>query len=212
MADRGRVATPSRRCGGRPRACGSWRGRLREQGHQVSFTLGREVPARPGVFSLQANRKTLEGRLAPRPRRAVPSHQPDRDEAAVAAGSKRVISVDYQEEGADRRFQERRPRVAAAGRAGPGPRQGLQGQAAREGHPLRRLRPQARRGVRHGRNRHDTAQFAVNAIRSWWRHLGRERYPDAPRLTITADCGGSNGNRTRLWKAELQQPRRRDRA
>ncbi len=52
---------------------------------------------------------------------------------------------------------------------------------------------------------HDTAQFAVNSIRSWWQHLGQERYPDATALTITADCGGSNGNRTRLWKVELQK-------
>jgi Rhodopirellula transposase DDE domain len=51
---------------------------------------------------------------------------------------------------------------------------------------------------------HDTAQFAVNSIRSWWRQLGSGRYPEAKRLTITADCGGSNGNRTRLWRTELQ--------
>jgi hypothetical protein len=52
---------------------------------------------------------------------------------------------------------------------------------------------------------HDTAQFAVASIRGWWEHLGRERYPNAATLTITADCGGSNGNRTRLWKTELQR-------
>ncbi len=52
---------------------------------------------------------------------------------------------------------------------------------------------------------HDTAQFAVNSIRSWWQHLGKARYPDTPTVTITADCGGSNGNRTRLWKVELQR-------
>ncbi len=52
---------------------------------------------------------------------------------------------------------------------------------------------------------HDTAQFAVASIRGWWEHLGRQRYPDASTLTITADCGGSNGNRTRLWKTELQR-------
>lgn len=51
---------------------------------------------------------------------------------------------------------------------------------------------------------HDTAQFAVNSIRSWWEQLGAQRYPNATALTITADCGGSNGNRTRLWKVELQ--------
>jgi hypothetical protein len=38
---------------------------------------------------------------------------------------------------------------------------------------------------------HDTAQFAVSSIRSWWQHLGCDRYPDATRLQITADCGGS---------------------
>ena len=52
---------------------------------------------------------------------------------------------------------------------------------------------------------HDTAQFAVNSIRGWWEHLGRQRYPDATTLTITAACGGSNGNRTRLSKVEQQR-------
>jgi hypothetical protein len=52
---------------------------------------------------------------------------------------------------------------------------------------------------------HDTAQFAVNSIRSWWAHLGHSRYPNATKLQLTADCGGSNGNRTRLWKVELQK-------
>ncbi|MGC1239202.1 MAG: ISAzo13 family transposase [Acidimicrobiales bacterium] len=51
----------------------------------------------------------------------------------------------------------------------------------------------------------DTAAFAVAAIHSWWQQLGKPRYPDATTLTITADCGGSNGNRTRLWKTELQR-------
>ena len=50
----------------------------------------------------------------------------------------------------------------------------------------------------------DTAQFAVAAITGWWQQLGRARHPHATTLTITADCGGSNGNRTRLWKTELQ--------
>ena len=50
---------------------------------------------------------------------------------------------------------------------------------------------------------HDTAQFAVNAVRLWWEKMGHGRYPDADRLLITADGGGSNGYRTRLWKTEL---------
>ena len=50
---------------------------------------------------------------------------------------------------------------------------------------------------------HDTAQFAAAAIRAWWEKMGRQKYPDARRLMITADCGGSNGNRPWLWKQEL---------
>ena len=50
----------------------------------------------------------------------------------------------------------------------------------------------------------DTAQFAVASIRSWWYTMGMERYPHVPQLLITADGGGSNGSRNRLWKTELQ--------
>ncbi len=52
---------------------------------------------------------------------------------------------------------------------------------------------------------HDTAVFAVESIRRWWNMMGKERYPDATRLMITADSGGSNGSRIRLWKVELQK-------
>ena len=51
---------------------------------------------------------------------------------------------------------------------------------------------------------HDTASFAIESIRRWWNHMGRERYPKADELMITADCGGSNANRSKLWKVELQ--------
>ena len=51
----------------------------------------------------------------------------------------------------------------------------------------------------------DTAAFAVESIRRWWHRLGQARYPGAKRLVITADCGGSNGARVRLWKRELQR-------
>jgi hypothetical protein len=51
---------------------------------------------------------------------------------------------------------------------------------------------------------HDTPEFAVRAIRSWWVRVGRKVYPDRTQLLIEADCGGSNGNRCRAWKARLQ--------
>ncbi len=50
---------------------------------------------------------------------------------------------------------------------------------------------------------HDTAAFAVESIRRWWRGCGRQQYPHATRLLITADAGGSNSYRTRAWKTEL---------
>jgi len=52
---------------------------------------------------------------------------------------------------------------------------------------------------------HDTAEFAVESIRRWWTQMGRPAYPTAPEILITADGGGSNGTRVRLWKAELQR-------
>jgi len=52
---------------------------------------------------------------------------------------------------------------------------------------------------------HDTAAFAVQTIRRWWQDVGRLRYPEAKKLMITADGGGSNGSRLRLWKRELQR-------
>ena len=52
---------------------------------------------------------------------------------------------------------------------------------------------------------HDTAQFAVATIKKWWQKMGKKRYPFAKKIYITADCGGSNSRRSRLWKMELQK-------
>ena len=52
---------------------------------------------------------------------------------------------------------------------------------------------------------HDTAEFAVESIRRWWRQMGQAVYRHARQLLITADCGGSNGSRVRLWKVQLQR-------
>ena len=52
---------------------------------------------------------------------------------------------------------------------------------------------------------HDTAEFAVQSLRLWWKEMGSALYPGATRLLITADGGGSNGSRVRLWKVALQQ-------
>jgi transposase len=174
---------------------------LRELGHEVSYrTVARLLRALG--YSLQANRKTREGTSHP-DRDAQFQHINQTAKAAIAA-SEPVISVDTKKKELVGDFKnagrEWRPKGspelvrthdfkdAELGKAIP---YGIYDLASDEG------------WVQVGID-HDTSQFAVNSIRSWWEHLGRERYPDASTLTITADCGGSNGNRTRLWKIELQ--------
>jgi transposase len=167
-------------------------------GHNVVGDLLREMG-----YSLQANRKTREG-----------SHHPDRDAqfgyinrqvtAALAAGEP-AISVDTKKKELVGDFKnagrEYRPKsqpepvrvhdflIPELGRASP---YGVYDIGDNAG------------WVSLGID-HDTASFAVNAIRRWWQTMGRQRYPQARRLTITADGGGSNGARVRLWKLELQR-------
>ena len=52
---------------------------------------------------------------------------------------------------------------------------------------------------------HDTAEFAVMSLRLWWSEIGQKDYPDARKIFLTADSGGSNGYRVKLWKTELQK-------
>ena len=61
------------------------------------------------------------------------------------------------------------------------------------------------RGIVNVGTDHDTAEFAVNSIRTWWNLDGKKYYPKASEILITADCGGSNSYRSRLWKRELQK-------
>src|SRR3954469_24593093 len=174
---------------------------LTERGHPVSRTVVGELLAQE-KFSLQANRKTREG-----------SEHPDRDaqfahiNASVATALREqqpVISVDtkkkelvgdFKNAGREWRPQGDPEEVRVhdflqpeLGRAVP---YGLYDLAANAG------------WVGVGMN-HDTAAFAVQTIRRWWHDLGQVRYPTAERLVITADGGGSNGSRLRLWKTEVQ--------
>src|SRR5215207_10248218 len=177
-------------------------GELQAQGDQISRTLVGELLHGLG-FSLQANAKTREG----------VSH-PDRDaqfafieakvKTALAAGEP-VISVDAKKKelvgGFKNGGREWRPKgrpeevrvhdflIKELGRAVP---YGVYDLAADVG------------WVSVGVD-HDTAAFAVQMIRRWWQEVGCVRYPEAKRLIITADGGGSNGFRLRLWKRELQR-------
>ncbi len=172
------------------------------QGHRIGRTVVGELLHRQ-KFSLQANRKTHEGEGHP-DRDAQFVHINDSVKAALAAGQP-VISVDTKKKELVGDFknagQAWRPRgepeevrvhdflIKELGRAVP---YGVYDLAANAGW--------VSVGVSH-----DTAAFAVQTIRRWWAEIGSTRYPDARRLVITADGGGSNGSRVRLWKRELQR-------
>jgi transposase len=175
---------------------------LRELGHQISYTLVGDLLRALG-YSLQANRKTREGGKHP-DRDAQFGYINEKVKAALAAGEP-AISVDTKKKELVGDFKnagrEWRPRgspepvrvhdfiIPELGRAVP---YGVYDIAENAG------------WVSVGID-HDTASFAVNAIRRWWLTMGRTRYPTAKRLLITADGGGSNGTRVRLWKVELQR-------
>jgi hypothetical protein len=174
---------------------------LGARGHKISHTVVGEL-LKQQKFSLQGNRKTREG-----------DGHPDRDAqfahinssvTVALAKHQPVISVDTKKKELVGDFKnagrEWRPQgdpetvrvhdflIPALGRAVP---YGVYDIAANAG------------WVSVGIN-HDTAAFAVQAIRRWWHSVGVKRYPGAKYLTITADGGGSNGSRVRLWKRELQ--------
>lgn len=174
---------------------------LRVMGHSVGHNVVADL-LRDLNYSLQGNRKTREG-----------THTPDRDAqfhyintqvtAALEAGEP-AISVDTKKKELVGDFKnngrELRPKgdpepvrvhdfkIPELGRAVP---YGVYDIAGNTG------------WVSVGID-HDTASFAVNSIRRWWQSMGQARYPEARSLLITADCGGSNGARVRLWKRELQ--------
>lgn len=177
-------------------------GALREMGHDVvDRTVLRLLKARG--YSLQANKKTREGASHP-DRDAQFAHINETVAEAVAA-EQPVISVDTKKrelvgdfKAVGREFEPNGRPVQVRGHdfkdkeLGHAIPYGIYDLTADEG------------WVSVGITR-DTATFAVNAILAWWEHLGRERYPHATTLTITADSGGSNSPRTRLWRVELQR-------
>ena len=175
---------------------------LRGMGHATSRRRVAELLHGLG-YSLQANRKTFEGKSHP-DRNAQFEHINAKVQAALKAGEP-VISVDAKKKelvgdfkNAGREWQpEGQPEpvrvydfvIPELGRDTP---YGIYDMARNSG------------WVNVGTDR-DTAAFAVASIRRWWDSMGRADYPRAERLLITADGGGSNGSRVRLWKLELQR-------
>ncbi len=175
---------------------------LGQLGHRVSHRLVADLLHAAG-YSLQATRKTLEGGEHP-DRDAQFVHLNGQVQQQLAAGEP-AISVDtkkkelvgpfknggreWQPQGQPEAVRVHDFVVPELGRVSP---YGVYDLAHNTG------------WVNVGIN-HDTATFAVESIRRWWEQMGRALYPHATRLLITADGGGSNGARVRLWKLELQR-------
>ncbi len=175
---------------------------LRTSGHQVHFATVAKLLRGLG-YSLQANRKTKEGASHP-DRDAQFGHINETVKAALQAGQP-AISVDTKKKELVGDFKnggrEWRPKGKPELVRTHDFKDKQLGKAIPYGiYDLADDTGWVNVGIDH-----DTAQFAVASIQGWWQHLGSARYPDATVLTITADCGGSNGNRTRLWKTELQR-------
>jgi hypothetical protein len=176
-------------------------GELKAQGLSASHQLVSELLQREG-YSLQANVKTREGGTHP-DRNAQFEHINERIRQTQAEGQP-VISVDTKKKELVGDFKN----------------------SGREWHPkgqpeavrvhdfiipeLGRANPYGVYDLAHNQGwvsvgtDHDTAAFAVSTIRRWWAAMGQPLYPRAQRLLLTADGGGSNGSRNRLWKRELQ--------
>ena len=177
-------------------------GQLTRHRHAISHTKVAQLLRAQG-YSLQGNRKTEEG-----------SDHPDRDaqfchintqvKRAMARGTP-VISVDTKKKelvgnyanGGQQWLPAKTP-VLVQGHDFPQPE-------VPRAYPYGIYDFEHNTGFVNVGTDHDTAAFAVASIRGWWRHEGRFLYPGAEALLITADGGGSNGSRLRLWKLELQK-------
>jgi hypothetical protein len=175
---------------------------LQRMGHQVSRQLVAELLAAAG-YSLQANRKTREG--ARHPDRDAQFHYINRQVRRFQAAGQPVISVDTKKKELVGDFKA--PGRAWRPKGQPEPVRvhdfiiPAKGKAIPYGvYDLTRNAGWVSVGIDH-----DTASFAVRTIGRWWQKMGRPRYRRARSLLITADAGGSNGPRVRLWKWELQQ-------
>ena len=172
---------------------------LRAQGHQVSATLvGRLL--RAAGYSLQGNAKTLEGAQHP-DRDAQFRHIHDTVAAALAAGLP-VISVDCKKKELVGQYKNNGKEYRPAGDPEKVDVHDFVGEAGKA-IPYGVYDLGANTGWVSVGTDHETAAFAANTLRAWWNTRGRQAYPHADRLLITADSGGANGNRRRAWKTEL---------
>jgi Rhodopirellula transposase DDE domain len=175
---------------------------LTAQGHPAGPTTVRQLLKKAG-YSLQANRKTREGESHP-DRDAQFGHinarvkgQQRRGQPAISVDTKKKETLGNLKNAGQTWRPKGQPREVET-HDFPDPRKG---KAVPYGvYDLRHNEAWVSVGISS-----DTAEFAVESIRRWWKRLGRRRHPHAKRLLITADSGGSNSSRNRLWKVELQK-------
>jgi hypothetical protein len=175
---------------------------LQQLGHRISHQLVAELLRATG-YSLQGNAKTLEGSQHP-DRDAQFNYLSEQSKTFLAQGSP-VVSMDAKKkelvgqfENPGREWQPQKQPVAVNVHDFPDP---LLGKAIPYG--IYDIGQNAG-WVSVGQD-HDTASFAVASLQRWWQLVGKPTYPQAKQLLISADSGGSNGYRLRLWKFELQQ-------
>ena len=173
---------------------------LTAAGHPVSHETVAQLLRAQG-FSLQANAKTIEGNQHP-DRDGQFSYLNDQAGEHLAAGQP-VISVDTKKKELVGRYKNGGAEWRPAGEPEQVKVHDFVDRDLGKANPYGVYDVAANTGWVSVGTDHDTAAFAVNTIRSWWNTTGRRTHPGASRLLITADGGGSNGYRTRLWKTEL---------
>jgi transposase len=173
---------------------------LTKKGHKISHDTVGKILNKEG-YSLRGNKKTIEGASNP-DRDAQFQNINERAKSFLAAGQP-VVSIDTKKKELIGNFKNagrEYAREAEKVNVHDFPDKEL-GKAVPYGvYDLSRNEGWVNLGISS-----DTAQFAVESIRRWWNLMGKERYPDATELLITADGGGSNGSRVRLFKVELQK-------
>ena len=186
-------------------SCKSTRAFARElcqMGYAVSSRIVAQLLREMG-YSLQGNCKTLEGKQHP-DRNAQFEHINTRVTAEMRA-SQPVISVDTKKKELVGNYVNKGTQWLRKGQSRKVNGHDFPDPAVPRAHPYGIYELSRNVGFVNVGTNHDTATFAVASIRKWWRSEGRRAYPKAKRMQITADAGGSNGSRLRLWKWELQR-------
>ena len=177
-------------------------GALNASGHKVSHTLVGRLLREMG-YSLQVNQKTKEGSSHP-DRNAQFEHINAQVKAFQSVGLP-VISVDTKKKENLGDFKNTGREYRPKGEPEEVRVYDFQDKELGKVAPYGIYDITENQGWVNVGIRHDTATFAVNSIRQWWLSMGSQCYPQAKKLLITADGGGSNGSRVRLWKVELQK-------